>query len=179
MKKLKTYVLMLAHSFPVHHYQKGESTQFYGKALAGTKIHTVRINAKNWAYKIDEVNAGRAIISVRQWSGKPYEKGSDQIELFQMHKCGYELIEKSDTMGIYVVNNFPSYQFVEYQEGFGIGLIPRNDGLTVDEFNSWFAKTDTREYLIIIHFTDFRYTNDHHDGVEKYLIPTLNGMQAL
>ena len=172
---------MLAKQFPSHHYKKGDPTQFYGKCLAGTKIHTIRINAKLWASRIDEVNAGRAIISVREWSEKPY--ASPQQELFQMHKCGYEFVEKSHTMGMYVVTNFESDPVwevgLEYQEGFGNGTIPKNDGLAIDEFNSWFKKIDTREQLIIIHFTDFRYTNETDQISENYLIPMRNGMRPI
>lgn len=174
MKKLKTYVLMLAHSFPSHHYKKGDATQFYGKCLAGVKIHTIRINAELWRKRIDEVNAGRAIISVREWTGKSYK--STQRELFKMYKCGYEYIEKSDTLGMYVVTDFPSDPVweagSEYQEGYLNGTIPKNDGLTIEEFNSWFSKIDTRENLIIIHFADFRYTKEHSMAKETYLTHT-------
>lgn len=166
MKKLKTYVLMLAHSFPAHHYKKGDATQFHGKCLAGVKIHTIRINAKNWARKIDEVNAGHAIISVRQWSGKPYEKGSSQPELFQMTKCGYEYVRKNN-YGFIVENPYENrIEMVSYED------ISKNDGLTMDEFTWWFKKIDTKESLIIIHFTDFRYSLNDNCADVAYLTHT-------
>jgi hypothetical protein len=161
--KLKKYVLMLSRTFPVYHYLKGQPTNFKEKLLA-EKIHTIRINAKNWAHKIDEVNAGRAIISIKEWSGAPYK--STPIEIFQMHKCGFEFVTKNNYG--YIINS-PDNDSISLVSSLGIA---KNDGLLVEEFNSWFKKIDTSQQLIIIHFTDFRYTNSHPFGVENYLIPT-------
>jgi hypothetical protein len=149
--KLKTYILMLAKNFPSHHYKGGQPTNFYQKVLDGEKIHTIRINAENWQRKIEEVNAGRAIISIREWSGKPYEKGTSQIELFQLHTCWFENIEKGRN---YLIVDESGNAYIE---DLNFGKIQNNDGLSVPEFNAWFKKIDTGEQLIIIHFTDFRY----------------------
>jgi hypothetical protein len=177
--KRKCYVMMLAKQFPAHHYKKGQPTSFKYKAAEDEKIHTIRINVGYWKKRIDEVNARKAYISIREWSDKPYQKGSSQPELFRMYKCGYELICKTGYG--YLVTTDIEHGEVDGKPSLTAKVaieqettIAQNDGLEVDDFNSWFAKIDTKEQLIIIHFTDYRYTESYPGSHNSYLIPTQN-----
>lgn len=112
---MKTYVLTVSRYFPTTHKRKGERTSFVCKILhainfdeAGNglykicsnecetscfrrlidpKIHTIRANYDLWAKRIKEVQEGKAILSIRYWSGKPYHKdenGIGQVEIYQL-----------------------------------------------------------------------------------------------
>lgn len=87
-----------------------------------------------------------------------------------MHRCGYELVEKNSKGYIVHSSNKDNLRV----EVVSMKDISKNDGLMLNYFKSWFAKIETDEPLIIIHFTDFRYTNNHPFGIESYLIPTQN-----
>lgn len=90
---MKTYVITLSQVFPTWHKRAGEPTKFRAAFLSGQtcskckkrnhamctsecfsglKIHTIRANYPLWLKRITEVQQGKAVLSVRQWSGKPY-----------------------------------------------------------------------------------------------------------
>ncbi len=124
-------VLTLAKKFPVYHPRAGEPTGFREAFLNGTKIHTIRINAKGYWKDGD-------IVSVRQWSGRPY--ASKQ-----------EVIKDGVRIGVVPVAFF---NFSVHAD------MPRNDGLSPDDFDSWFfsKSSDSAYGGSILHFTDFRYS---------------------
>lgn len=174
-KKMKTYAITLSRVFPVTHRRKGEPTLFEEKfrngqsvANAGiqwktlhelprTKYHTIRANYPLWRKRFDQIEKGEAYISLRQWTGEPYK--SKQIEIARL--------TKDDGIGI------QKMEFLAFQEGYskdaGIWIaghvipmhereqIARNDGLTLQDWDDWFADYDKTEPLAIIHFTKFRY----------------------
>ena len=79
MKKYKKYVITLSQVFPVTHERKGEPTGFKDKFLAAIgkadgnwkKFHTIRANYELWKKRFEEIDAGRACLCIRQWTGKP------------------------------------------------------------------------------------------------------------
>ena len=156
-KKLKTYVLMLSREFPKTHPRAGEPTDFKTKKEEGVKKHTFRGNVELWEHRSEEINAGRAILSVRQWSGKPYEPGSHQIEISRHTKLGTQR----------VTLNFgaPWNRFISvHQDGGDIHYptivdVAQNDGLSFDDFVSWFQadKNNKIYHGVILHFSDLRY----------------------
>lgn len=94
---MKTYVITLSQVFPTWHKRAGEPTKFRAAFLSGQtcskckkrnhamctsecfsglKIHTIRANYPLWLKRITEVQQGKAVLSVRQWSGKPTLKKS-------------------------------------------------------------------------------------------------------
>lgn len=100
---MKTYVITLSQVFPTWHKRAGEPTKFRAAFLSGQtcskckkrnhamctsecfsglKIHTIRANYPLWLKRITEVQQGKAVLSVRQWSGKPYR--SPQIEITRL-----------------------------------------------------------------------------------------------
>lgn len=90
MKKKKTYVLTLSKHFLANHKRAGEEIYFKEKPLLGqgltnydasplAELHTIRVNYPLWKKRIKEVQEGRAVLSIRQWAGKPYH--SKQVEI--------------------------------------------------------------------------------------------------
>lgn len=182
---MKTYVLTVSRVFPTTHKRKGERTNFVCKILhainfdeSGTrlynicsnecetscfrrlidpKIHTIRANYELWAKRIKEVQKGEAILSIRYWSGKPYN--SKQVEICQLDKnsgIGVQELtfDKGDWSWAWVwdesmidpVRLFPSYVHLS-----------KNDSLSLEDFKEWFRNYDLLKPMAIIHFTSFRY----------------------
>jgi hypothetical protein len=146
---MKTYVLTVSKSFLKGHPKEGQQTDFHNKIVTGVKIHTIRGNYAHWEKVVDEVNSGLAILSIRQWSIKPYR--SPQQEILQLNKLG---IQKIDLYGPERDNRW----FVLGEKGWvsdKTSDIAANDGLSLDDFKGWFTKSAIG--AAIIHFTDFRY----------------------
>jgi hypothetical protein len=161
MKK-KVFVLMVSRVFPKGHPREGSETRFYEKILSGCgsdipweddglpKITTIRSNYDLWAKRAEQINAGKAVLSLRQWSGLPYR--SKQIEFMQLEKVGIEKVSivNSQWNGQRIVT-------VAVESSMrNIDLVAKNDGLSVDDFCKWFKFKDDFEGCVL-HFTDFRY----------------------
>lgn len=154
---MKTFVLMVAKTFPATHPKAGQSTGFYQKILDMEKIHTIRKNYPLWKKRIHEVNAGNARLSVREWTGKPYN--SKQRELFELHRNEVS-IQKLEDEGLF-------FKIDDKYGDFNLLDISRNDGLNYQDFINWFPITRKRkkvtealrfaETMAIIHFTSFNY----------------------
>lgn len=147
-KGKKIVVLMCARLFPAYHSKKGEPTNFQMKIKGKDKLHTIRAGYEKWKKKIDEVLEGKAVLSVREWSGSPYN--STQNYLFYYNQ--------DDTLGVskltkdkdgYLVND--TIRVTEEE-------LAKNDGLLVQDFREWF-KVMPSEPMAIIHLTGFRYVN--------------------
>ena len=148
-EKYKTYVLMVARQFPVKHYLAGELTEFKFKIEKGYKKHTIRMNYDLWNYRINEVNGDRACLSLRQWTGKPYN--SKQVEIFNFcsNQVGIQKLQWDNLLG-WFIDDFDSDLYTKD--------LAENDGLTHEDFKDWFKKYPA-EPMAIIHFTKFRYTH--------------------
>lgn len=151
---MKTYVLTISKTFPVKHKKAGQPTNYQYLIQQFTKRHTIRSNFDLWKKRIDEVNEGKACISLRQWEGKPYN--SKQVELWQYwgKEIGYQMLEfsASGLNGMIMIDKgFPE------QGSYHIEEIAKNDGLSEDDFRDWFKGYDLSKPMIIIHFTNFRY----------------------
>lgn len=108
-------------------------------------MHTIRKNALLWEKRAQEVQEGRAVISVRVWTGLPYR--SPQAEILQLRYIGVERLCKVDG---------------KYQVGgreISRARLAENDGLSDQAFADWFqdASVPNVSDLAIIHFTSFRY----------------------
>ncbi len=145
---MKTYVLMLARQFPSYHKRKGQPTDFIQKYKDVEKIHTIRENYELWKKRIDEVNEGIAVLSLRYWSGEPYK--SKQIEFDRLG--GNDVGIQKLTFQV-----FSSFNKKIIIPSFDIDEIAKNDGLRKDDFREWFKKADFTKPMAIIHFTSFRY----------------------
>lgn len=147
MKNKKTYVLTISEYFPKGHLRESENTFFPEKIAKQEKIHTIRGNYELWAKRAEKINKGEAILSVRVWIGKPYN--SKQQEVLQFDKIGVEKLNR-EPIG-WFINDLDND--VSTKE------LAKNDGLSFEDFKSWFKGQDFSEDKAIIHFTDFRYSN--------------------
>lgn len=142
MKK-KVYVLRLSKKFLTGHRKAGQDTNFKELFLSGVKIHTIR-SGEYWEKACREVNEGKAVISLRQWSAKPYASPDDP-ELACFHEIGWQPID--------FLPDFTNSLFI------GWNTLAKNDGLNINDFLNWFNYTAKKSTFSggIIHFTKFRY----------------------
>lgn len=171
---MKTFPLMISKQFLKSHPRAGEPTYFKEKILNGlgeqnkdsrgliylAKIHTLRENYDHWARIANEVNAGRGVLSLRQWTGSPYNfqrDGSKPKEFLQLPKMGVQAIRLMTGGVVLNGKEIPWYEFNE---------IYTNDGFSYfDDFFHWFCPPLKNPAIgrvldkqaCIIHFTDFRY----------------------
>ena len=130
-------------------FPAGEETHFKEKFLSGEKLHTIRANYPLWEKRIKEVQDGRAILSIRQWTGKPYR--SKQVEIATLtaeNGVGLQRLEFTDCR-----LRFP-YVGSEWTS---MVSLAKNDGLSLNDWVGWFGGYDLSEPMAIIHFTKFRY----------------------
>lgn len=157
---MKTYVITLSRHFLANHKRAGEETHFKEKFLLGqgltdydtpsmAKIHTIRANYPLWEKRIKEVQEGRAVLSIRQWTGKPYR--SKQIEIAMLtaeNGVGVQKLEfYNNTLGLCHIG-------IVYQRKYELA---HHDGLSFEDWKEWFKGYDLSEPMAIIHFTKFRY----------------------
>jgi hypothetical protein len=172
---MKTYVLTVSRYFPKTHKRAGEETNFTDKIMCGTicpgdceicdfklgkKIHTIRSNYPLWSKRISEIQKGNAILSIRYWSGKPYN--SKQVEIYKLDKdsgigiqsicikpkCIVWFLEKS--VELFSIDN-------NFNNPLNLAFVANNDGLSIKDFKEWFKSYDLSKPMAIIHFTAFRY----------------------
>lgn len=159
-----TYVLTLSRVFPAGHNRAGEPTNFetafrdgqkpyLDKNLKGfRKVHTIRANYEFWAKRFEKINSGEAQLSIREWIGKPYGKGSTQRVIANLtRKDGIGLQQLTfvqlRSLGIQYVDD----RLVLTRK------LAHNDGLSLKDWWNWFEGYDLSKPLAIIHFTKFRY----------------------
>lgn len=158
---MKTYVLTLSQFFQKKHKRIGEPTCFRQKFENKDKIHTIRANKKLWFERLDNIYNHDAILSIRQWSGKPY--ASKQIVLADLtaeNACVgvQELVfEDNDVMKPRIVvepNLFaPEGKLIPVEPE----LLANNDGLSLEDWVEWFKSYDLSKPMAVIQFTSFRY----------------------
>lgn len=169
---MKTYVITLSKVFPQIHPERGKETHFntyfqnarmcvkchetkHGMcmgecAIGGAKLHTIRANYGLWATRFEQIAAGEACLSVRQWSGAPYR--SKQVEIARL-TC-------KDGIGLQMLSFAPSYSLTTPFVGtrrLEREALAANDGLSTKDWENWFYHYDLTKPLAIIHFTKFRY----------------------
>ena len=161
-----TYYLTLSKVFPKGHNKFPLPTFFEDAVLAATtlknssnfspKIHTIRANYDFWAKRFEKIAAGEACLSIRQWVGTPYAKGSTQREIVRL--------TREDGIGIQKLELVrercgSQERWTGYLPGghATFDVLARNDGLSLDDWISWFRNYDLSKPMAIIHFTKFRY----------------------
>ena len=174
---MKTYYLTLSQVFPSTHPRAGEPTNFRAafnnaqmcarcqehpkgmcmhECVVGyLKKHTIRANYEFWAKRFKKIAAGKAVLSIREWVGKPYGKGSTQREI--------ALLTREDGIGIEKLwfERANIYCPMIATDKFNYSQVPlhlsNNDGLDFDDWKEWFKGYDLSKPMAIIHFTKFRY----------------------
>ena len=161
-----TYYLTLSKVFPSTHSRAGEPTDFEAAFHSGQplpkertfckfkKLHTIRANYDFWAKRFEKIAAGEAVLSIRQWVGKPYGKGSTQREIARLTRedgIGLQQLRFTvdmDCQRVALINGItlPSLR-----------VLANNDGLSLEDWNDWFSGYDCSKPMAIIHFTNYRY----------------------
>ena len=181
---MDTYVIMLSQTFPAKHPRKGEPTGFVDKiqealnyvkyfGIEGmrptkrAKIHTMRTNWNLWSRRFRKIYEGKACLSLRVWSGKPYH--SKQIEIARLTKddgIGIQpaYLEEMQLLGndeievrMRIAGGY-DYRRMKGEDPIIDGrAIAANDGLVLRDWFPFFRGHNLSEPLAIIHFTPFRY----------------------
>lgn len=153
----KKIIITLSRVFPVTLSRRGEPTDFATKLASGEKKHTIRRNYDLWKVNAEKMERGKSYLSIRQWSGKPYN--SPQVEIAQRHNpIGVQPIEL-----YYHADNDTITAKIDGREWLDADCytLAKNDGLSIQDFKEWFFGKDPKEDKVfiggIIHFTDFRY----------------------
>ncbi len=152
MKKI--IVLILSAVFPAKHKKGGTLTMFENALYTGRKIHTIRADASGlWAKRAEEINNGRAVLSVREWTGIPYR--SEQRELKTFSRIGLQRITMTYSSDDALPQCWIDNRRVPAED------VANNDGLSVEDFvDYFFGKCGCKSNVfegVVIHFTDFRY----------------------
>lgn len=154
---MKKYILTLSKTFPKSHKRSGELTGFEfallnalfgGDRSAKIKLHTIRANFELWEKRFDEINSGKAILSIREWTGSPYR--SKQREIVTLGKddgIGLQALHLTDLMRPGKIGG----------NEIRLPLIAMFDGLSFNDWFYWFSRYDISKPLAVIHFTKFRY----------------------
>ena len=156
---------MILQTFPAKHPRKGEPTNFDTQLLnavwsahnmsigfqqVGMKLHTIRTNYALWSKRFEQIEAGKACLSIRYWTGKPYH--SKQTEICKL--------TKEDGIGLQMLEFYNGcLQQPILSSGMTIraNSLAQNDGLSFESWQDWFRNCDLSKPLAIIHFTKFRY----------------------
>lgn len=180
---MKTYVLTLSKAFPKKHINRMYPTYFKERFLLGqgypdcavpqdlsgenssncnscgracflVKLHTIRANYPLWEKRVKEIQAGNAVLSIRQWSGKPYR--SKQVEIARLTAEDGVGIQKlsfdKDRDGVSSLKFFDiNGKYIDWE------ILANNDGLSKEYWQEWIRGYDLSKPLAIIHFTKFRY----------------------
>ena len=180
---MKTYVITLSRHFLANHKRAGEETHFKEKFLLGQgcldcaspqdlsginisdcngcvracsfpKLHTIRANYPLWEKRIKEVQEEKAVLSVRQWTGKPYR--SKQVEIAMLTAENGIGIQKlsfdKDNDGVPSLKYFNiNGKYIDRE------ILANNDGLSKEDWQEWFRGYNLSKPMAIIHFTKFRY----------------------
>lgn len=168
---MKTFVITLSSVFPTTHPRKGKGTAFapafrngqtcrkckensqtmcVGECFSISKIHTIRANFPLWEKRIAQIQNGEAVLSIRQWTGKPYR--SKQVEIARLSSedgVGIQELRLTDLSRPTTISG----------EQVELPTLARNDGLNFNDWFYWFKGYDLSKPLAIIHFTKFRYGN--------------------
>ena len=153
----KQVLIILSKLFPLYHKRKGQETHFAESLKSGMKIHTIRTNYDRWKHNLDKVINGGFKLSIREWSGRPYNSRQNEIMSVSGERVGYQRISMTyDPMSDELKVVIDGRRFTDIER------LANNDGLSLDDFKQFIfgATKSTEKQLfqgIIIHLTEYRY----------------------
>ncbi len=160
---MKTYPITLSKVFPAKHQQHGNPTNFRQLYEDGEKIHTIRANCELWENRFENILAGEAVLSLRQWSDKPYYSKQELIkDLTASDMIGVQrlIFLDGDISKPRIVLPPNLFQPNEILLPVSMNTLAKNDGLFLADWLDWFRSYDLTKPMAIIHFTKFRYANE-------------------
>ena len=118
-----------------------------------------------WQKKIMEVEEGKAYLSLRSWTGRPYHSRQHEWRMLT-NKDGVGIQKLAfDELDGYLIDdviydvrfNPKAKSYVRFES-----RLASNDGLCYHEFKAWFKSANSpiayEKEMAIIHFTPFRYS---------------------
>lgn len=153
--KEKKVVLILSARFPGYHPRKGQQTGFRDNLMT-RKVHTIRAGYDRWKHNLDKVLDGDFTLSVREWSGRPYNSPQRELVSLKEH-IGYQRISMS-----YDPHTGEVKAVIDGKPFTDIKRLAMNDGLSLEDFKALiFGATRSEDKQLfqgtIIHFTELRY----------------------
>lgn len=153
--------VLLSKTFFPQHPKAGEQTGFKEKVQKGEKRHTCRCNYDYWKEGIDSLQKRGGVLSLRQWSGKPYQKNTTQERIMDIPAS---IVDVQKLVMRRNLAKEGGYDYSAQVEGTPVQVsqLAKNDGLTLEDFKAWFNpvfdenKADALTFAVI-HFTTFRY----------------------
>ena len=144
--------VMLSKTFFPQHRKAGQPTGFREKVLNGGKRHTCRCNYEFWKKRIKQLQKRKGVLSIRQWSGKPYAEGSTQelvldvpasmVEVQRLvmtrSREKHEVFEEGHPETPYATGTTYTYRALVDGTPVDVVELAKNDGLSLDDFMGWF-----------------------------------------
>lgn len=142
-------------SLELESIEDSELTYYKSNENVWPKLHTIRSNYQLWKKRMEEVQQGKAVIELYYWSGNPYRSKQVVFAILDRHSgCGVQKIDLSKL-------EFHHYPYIVHEDDTcthcKIEQVSKNDGLSLEDFKSWFKGYDLSEPMAIVHFTNFRY----------------------
>lgn len=128
---MKKYIITLSIFFIKQHTRAGEETGFKESFLKEKKMHTIRANYNLWEARNKEVQEGKVVLSIRQWSGLLYRSKQDEItELSKEDGIGIQkLTFKKDSNGMFFLEDYDiDGKYIELDK------LASNDGLLTEDW---------------------------------------------
>jgi len=137
---MKTHVIMMSKYFPKTHPAAGEETHFVESILNGIKTTTIRGKYDNWKKKAREVNEGKAILSIRYWTGSPYNYKKDNSKQKEFARCSKIQVNKLE---IKRKGNFLIFKNDNCLHHLRVEKLIENEGFKKDShFYNWFPQEE-------------------------------------
>lgn len=154
-KAKKTAVLLLSIDFMVGHSRAGQPTGFRDKLENSEKLHTMRGNYNYWAEKAEKINVGEMELSIRQWTGEPFNSNQciiatrEHLNIQRYEGYWYKEQREKGELPTFIIDG-------KLHED--VAQLAANDGLSLEDWLEWFFKKTETVEGVILHFTqDFRY----------------------
>ncbi len=144
----KCYVLMLQSHLPKGHPRAGKKTDFESLVARGVKIHTFRENYHELKRQAMNINNGLAYMSLRVWTGKPYN--SPQREVKRLYKIEVQYVLAKIEHGLLCITIDGKLQHSPW-------AIASSDGLSHDDMQHWLCYKEKPFKGCLVQFTDHKY----------------------
>ena len=157
---MKEYDLIIDRKYPLEHPLRGLKTGFRGKILEFKKTHAIVPDYDHWVKVAEEVNAGKAVVSVCE------EEEEELLEVIELKRLlvqpisiGYRAKYPLTPKNIYTVTI--GEKILDHRE---VKALATNEGLFVVDFKGYFKKEFNGA---IVHFKDFKYPESNEKPRRK------------
>lgn len=175
MASIKNYEIILEKYFPENHPNAAQPTRFRDRFLLALqcpdcphtldlsktintqcakcsradlcpKSHLIKGNFDLWEKRINEVQLGKATLSIKQWAGTPHKSFRETLMKF----------DYTSSIGVQKIRYRYGWE-VECPNQYDSNVMAAKNGTTFENWLAEFREADKTKPMAIIHFTDFRY----------------------